>query len=829
MVERSRESLIAIMAAALLIAAGVLLQFYHLSRPEFYRDAPARSGAYAALMNADGAWLAPAVDGQPQFDASPMHLWAVKIASRLRPNVKALNVRAPGALCALLLSVLVAWWFFSHAVRYGREDMAEVPPEGFGLLAGLITASSPFLIFAGRSGSPAAMFTLIWLAAAFCWGESLEARRSFYAGRPWRVWVIWGYLLAGLGMLIYGPFMLLLLWVPYVLAARSYHLSRPTIVHFWGLLLALLIGGLWPAWASIEWPARAAEIWRLWLTLPFAGQPPVSLATQGGLFVLAHLPWLLLALVMAVRVKLRKDRSPTLVFWMNTLVGAAIVLLVAAPWTGGLMLPLVPIVALLSADALFRWNFEHAGAVVLRGVLRVTIALGLLIGYFIAFVTESGLGQSLLAVLALSWLVWTIRAQRHRIMYSQWQTTVRLTTIAMMMLVACEAAFLADWVPREQFFHSTTGYFSRVRDRLESLECTSAFLGRKLPGLYMYYLRGKDAPRLVSDPAAMRAGSRQNQVLFARDRYQELAGKPGFVPLTFNSGGDMERPYDAMYLALPAGTDTTTMPLRIALIGNSGSRHTGAIDVGRRMNSENNIAPIDHVLTLGNNVWGPGLTDHLDFTMSFEHPFGRLLRHGVLFHATLGHEDQSYAWIQTYYPPFRMDGHRYYAFSARGGLADCFMLDSEPMLGKTLQDMEQVRWLEKALSESRARWKIVCFHQALLTAAGKGKTSAAMAATLIPIFERHGVNLVAWGNNAWYERLRQKPNGPVYINGGWSGGADSTGFARQPFLQASSAEHAGFVMLDITDKSIRLRAINRKGQVVDKAEILPIVPPTPQK
>lgn len=825
MAERSRESLVAIMAAALLIAAGVLLQFYHLRHPEFYQDVPARDGAYARLMNENGQWLAPVVEGRPLLEVSPMHLWAIKIASRLQPDVTTFHVRLPGAICALLLSVLVGLWFYSHALRYGRADMAEVPPEGFALMAGLVTASSPFLITAGRSGSPAAMFTLFWLAAAFCWGESLEARRSFYAGRPWRVWVIWGYLLGGIGMLVYGPFMLLLLWVPYMLAARSYHLSRPSLIHLFGTLASLFIGTAWPVWATYAWPDRAAEIWRLWVMLPFAGQTPVSMSAQGGLFVLSHLPWLLLAIVMAVRVKMRKDRSPTLVFWMNSLVGTAIVLVLAGPKTSGLLLPIIPIVALLAADALFRWNFEHIGGLVLRSVLRVTIALGLLLGFFIAVVTESALGQVLLGLLAISWLIWTIRARRHGIIYSQWQTTARLTTIAILMLVASETAFLGDWVPREFLFHSTTGYFSRVSERISHHEAPTAFLGARLPGLYMYYLSGEAAPRLVNDPASLRVKSPRPQLIFARrERVKELQGRPGFVPITTNPSGDPAQPYDAMHLVLPAGVDTTTMPLRLAIIGNAGTRQSAARDVGRRISHEHRIAPIDHVFTLGNNVWGPSLSNHLDFTASFEQPFRRLLRKGVLFHATLGHEDQATGWIQTHYPPFHMDGRRYYSLSLRGGLLDAFMLDSEPLLEKQLKDEDQIRWLEKSLAASRAKWKIVCLHEALLTAASKGRTSRNLAERLIPILERNRVDLVAWGSNAFYERLRQRPDGPVCINGGWSGNADKTSFPPQPMLQASYSEHSGFVLLDVTAQSIRLRAINRKGETVDTTEIMPLPP-----
>lgn len=72
--------------------------------------------------------------------------------------------------------------------------------------------------------------------------ESLEARRSFYAGFSPRYWLLWGYALAGVAMLVKGPLPLLLLWIPYLCAARSYHLRGFDPVHLLGLVLAALIG-----------------------------------------------------------------------------------------------------------------------------------------------------------------------------------------------------------------------------------------------------------------------------------------------------------------------------------------------------------------------------------------------------------------------------------------------------------------------------------------------------------------------------------------------------------------------------------------------------------
>ncbi len=647
MVERSRESLVAVMAAALLIAAGVLLQFYHLKHPEFYQDVPARDGAYARAMNETGAWLAPIVDGRPQLETSPMHLWAIKIASRLRPDVKAFNVRVPGALCALLLSLLVGIWFYTHALRYGREDMAEVPPEGFALLAGLVTASSPFLITAGRSGTPAAMFTLLWLAAAFCWGESLEARRSFYAGRPWRVWVIWGYLLCGLGMLVYGPFMLLLLWVPYLLAARSYRLSRPSPIHLFGLLLALLIGTTWPGWATVAWPDRTAEIWRLWATLPFVGQTPVRMSAQTGLFVLSHLPWLLLAIVMAVRVKLRKDRSADAGLLDERAGGLAIMLLVAGPITGGLLLPLMPIVraaglptpcsagirARRRPRAALRAARHESSSGCVRPLLRHRDRIEL--------------GQvSCSANLALRGSSGRSARGAHDVIYSQWQTTARLTTIALLILICQRSRVPGRLGPREHLFHSTTGYFSRVRERFTPWRRRRRSSCGRLPGSTCITCparirRGRWAtrPRCGSSRRARRCSSP------GRERTQEMAGRRGFIPLTTNPSGEPTQPYDAMYLVWPAAAIRPRCRCGCALVGNAGTRQSAARDVGARSRAKT-PHPARRRLHAGQQRLGPTCPTTSIFTIELRAavPAPPGARRAV--HATLGHEDQSYAWIR---------------------------------------------------------------------------------------------------------------------------------------------------------------------------------------
>ncbi len=105
------------------------------------------------------------------------------------------------------------------------------------------------------------MLALFYLAAAFCFGQSLEARRSFYAGQPWRIWIIWGYVFAGLGVLAQGPVMLLALWLPYFFATRSYRLRGPDWIHLAGIVVCLGLGGWWFIYAMNVYPGPAGQFW----------------------------------------------------------------------------------------------------------------------------------------------------------------------------------------------------------------------------------------------------------------------------------------------------------------------------------------------------------------------------------------------------------------------------------------------------------------------------------------------------------------------------------------------------------------------------------------
>lgn len=64
---------------------------------------------------------------------------------------------------------------------------------------------------------------------------------------------------------------------------------------------------------------------------------------------------------------------------------------------------------------------------------------------------------------------------------------------------------------------------------------------------------------------------------------------------------------------------------------------------------------------------------------------------------------------------------------------------------------EQAEWLDKALSESDARWRIVSMHHPIFSS-GRGRDNADRREILLPVFLKHNVDLVLQGHDHTYAR-----------------------------------------------------------------------------
>ncbi len=813
-----------LMAIILLLVAGILIFFYHIGRTDIVDPRAAQIAVQARHIQKTGFWLNPGIQDQFRMMTPPFYTWLVSLSTKSKTGITAGHVRIPGATAAILIMLIAALLIHRHINRYQRDDEATTPTEGFPLLAGLILGSSPLLFIAGRSGTPDALYTLFYFASVFCVTESLEARRSFYASHSPRTWLILGYGFVGLAMLTNGPLAFYLLWIPYLLTARSYRLKRFDWIHFPGILISLLIGTTW-----LLGRTDTGNMVFNWIQFWISGDSMNSDETNGRLTVLfgifvSTFPWLPLTAVMIYRIQSKKDRSPALVYWSWSLLANGLLLFLLAPEIGDQSVMLIPFVTLLAVAGLYRWNFEvQPWSTIWHQSMRVVLAIFILAGFFIALLLHSAPGLSLFILAASSWLFWIVRTYGHRVMHTPWTSAIRVCSIAVILIITAEVMILSDWEPRRRYHLDTLAFFDRIAIRSNEKTVSHLFYQ---PGSRLERSRFLHDYHLDSLTKTLRPGM-DIQPLEGIDQFIYLQGKDdmikpdaNWIPIAYDYDG-LGEIRETVFRVNSSGDITRDEPTRIAILGNTGTRRNAQKDVAKRLGKWSDHSPLDHAILLGNNIYGPSFSDHLDFSGSFLRPFRDLLRDGVMFHAVLGHEDQSYAWLHSHYRPFHMYGRRYYRTSLDNGRTELFVLDTERRNPIKEMDPEQLSWLKSNLDKSKATWKIVGLHRSLVSRADEDLADRVLAAQLLPVFEKHGVNLVCWAGGEFYERIEDRESKILYLNCGWSGNKGSKYMGEFRPGSGFYSRDPGFVWVEATNNQLTWKAVTDRKRIVDQGIIWP--------
>lgn len=246
--------------------------------------------------------------------------------------------------------------------------------------------------------------------------------------------------------------------------------------------------------------------------------------------------------------------------------------------------------------------------------------------------------------------------------------------------------------------------------------------------------------------------------------------------------------------------------VRFAVIGDSGSGGRRQQEIADRMATLWKRYSFDFVLMLGDNVYG-GETPR-DFYKKFERPYSTLLKSGVKFYASLGNHDEP---DQRLYPPFNMQGRRYYALALTPYLR-AICLDS------TAMDPEQIRWLEDELSRDQAQWTIVFMHHPLYSSGKRHGPSLKLREALEPLFIKYGVDVVFSGHEHFYERLNPQHGIQYFISGAAAKLRRSN--IRQPGETGCGLDQDNsFMLLQATEGSLEFATVSRDGSVVDKGTV----------
>jgi 3',5'-cyclic AMP phosphodiesterase CpdA len=256
--------------------------------------------------------------------------------------------------------------------------------------------------------------------------------------------------------------------------------------------------------------------------------------------------------------------------------------------------------------------------------------------------------------------------------------------------------------------------------------------------------------------------------------------------------------------------------LKFAVIGDSGRWSAEQRETAAQLATQHEKFPFDFVLMLGDNNYGDGSPE--SYQIRFEEPFKPLLAANVKFYAALGNHDIGPQW---YYPLFNMGGQRYYTFERGSGVLP-------PLVGDRVRffaadtvnlDADQVVWLDRQLSESKADWKIVFMHHPLYSSGRYAFSSSLLRSTLEQSLIEHAVDVVFAGHEHLYERVIPQSGVMHFVNG-------AAGSVRAGDLQPSAYQAKGydrdltFMLVEIAGDTMYFQAINRVGETVDSGKVI---------
>jgi 3',5'-cyclic AMP phosphodiesterase CpdA len=128
----------------------------------------------------------------------------------------------------------------------------------------------------------------------------------------------------------------------------------------------------------------------------------------------------------------------------------------------------------------------------------------------------------------------------------------------------------------------------------------------------------------------------------------------------------------------------------------------------------------------------------------------------------------------------------------------------------------QKKWLEKTLSESKAKWKIVVGHHPLYTTGKRfGKTESIIKAFHY-VFEKHKVDVYFAGHEHDLQMQKLPNTHTLHVVSGAGSEVRPTG--KQDYTLFAEAV-PGFMAVGVTDKELSIQVVSMEGKVIFSYEI----------
>jgi hypothetical protein len=261
-------------------------------------------------------------------------------------------------------------------------------------------------------------------------------------------------------------------------------------------------------------------------------------------------------------------------------------------------------------------------------------------------------------------------------------------------------------------------------------------------------------------------------------------------------------------------TDGPARPFTFLVVGDSGSGGVHQYAVAAAMAS----TPAAFVLHTGDMVYRNGEAENFDRAVFT--PYRDLLRRLVLWPCVGNHDIRTAGgapWRAAFVTPANNPAGSEHYYSFDFGNAHVVVLDSN---ASTSAGSPQHTFLDADLVASAARWKFVAFHHTIYSS-GRHGSNARIQSDLVPLFDRHGVDVVLMGHDHHYERTHplrsgrvvEPGAGTVYVTTG-GGGKSIRPVGSSAFTAyAESAFH--FTRVAIDGDRLLLQMVRDDGAVRD--------------
>jgi predicted phosphodiesterase len=263
-------------------------------------------------------------------------------------------------------------------------------------------------------------------------------------------------------------------------------------------------------------------------------------------------------------------------------------------------------------------------------------------------------------------------------------------------------------------------------------------------------------------------------------------------------------------------TDDATRPYTFLVYGDHGDHNSSTQIPVRDLMLQ---AGADFVVSVGDMVYPDGAAQYYD--SKFFVPYAALLRSMMIWPCLGNHDDQAdegASWRDAFITPANNPtrDEDYYSFDA--GNAHFVVLESNDPVAP---GGPQARFLERELTASHALWKFVVFHHTIYSSGNHHGSALTLRANIVPILDRHHVDLVLMGHEHNYERTPSMRGdqvvadgqGTMYVTTG-GGGADLYDVASSLFTAYSeSAFH--FVRIAVDGATLHGEMIREDGVVRD--------------